>query len=1010
MRWSARANGGRPSGARPVTSLLEETETLVFTDIVGSVGLWQRDPDAMAHAQERHDVILREVIARCRGTLIKQHGDGVFALFRTAADGVAAACAAQVAVNAEPWPAAARLAIRCAVHSGRCIHRHGDCFGTPVNLCARLRDAGHGGQILVSECTRSMALDHLPPDIGFVRLGRHHLRGLAEPVGVFQVTHPALAGSFPPLRLADDADWLLPAETNPLIGRVTESARLLAVLDEHRLVTIVGPAGVGKSRLALHVARRLLSDRAGGVWYLDALGWTDVQRLVDALGRALTVPTETAAPLVDCIAAELRDEQALVVLDNCDGLVGALGPVVERLLAGASGLRLLASAREPIGLRGEQLFSVTPLAVAPSDTLRPGRGLLGYDAVRLFVERARSRLPDHLWTARELATVSRICTALDGLPLAIELAAGQVHAIGLGALAERIQSHGAGIEATMASSLERLDDHEREVFVCLGVFEGGFDLAAALYVTAVRHDGASDRALESLSHLVDLSLVMVAPTRGGDYRYRLLEPIRQGALALMGHTKRAQEARRQHAEFYLGLAERAAQGLRGADQELWLSRLEAEHGNLLAALRGASGGASWRQDPGTALRMAAALASFWYLHGHLRLGREMLRQVLAEPPAPDLASVRAAAANGAGVLAQFAGDYLEANGWFDESLRIRRALGDQLGESQVLNNLGMVAFEQGDYKAAREFYARSAALKRDAGDERGLAVALHNIAGVALETGDYADARGSLEEALSIRRSLEDHWGIAAATAAHGYLEHLTGRRDLARRHYRTSLRLQRSLGDRQGEAQTILRLGEVEHAEGQLTRAKERYLDALAKETALGNRRSLAVVKLRLGQLYLDEGAVAAARTLLCESLVLATGAHRPRGVASALLVLAHAGLTTGDVSGAARQLAEAMARFEELGVALETCRGLEATAVVAARVGRAADARELLAAAQWERVRLGAPRSPMETERLTKWLGAPQEDGADGAEIPLDGGSRPPLALAFGVLSAAMDCCSRS
>jgi predicted ATPase/class 3 adenylate cyclase len=589
------------------------TVTFLFTDLKSSTRIWEEHTDAMHVALARHDELLRATIEAHHGYIVKSRGDGWHGAFAQASDALDAAIAIQRSLGAEEWGETGELAARVGLHTGEAEQRDGDYYGPSVNRAARIMDAGHPGQILLSRATRDLVSDRMDGDVTLVDLGEHHLRDLARREQIFEVRAPGLAEGFPDLRTARSAVGNLPAERDEFVGRERELEELVAAIREFRLVTLVGAGGVGKTRLAVQAARELQSSLDAGSWIVELAGVGNEDVFDEVVAGALAVEQRDGTTMRESILDYLRDKELVLVLDNCEHLVGAAAEFVETALANATGLRVLATSREGLGIRGEHVFAVPvlglPIGDADVTTLRES------DAVRLFVARAAEVTGEHSVPDDQLADIATLCRRLDGLPLAIELAAARRRSMTpaeiAGHLDRRFRMLTAGRRTAVSRhqamrnaidwSYDLLDEDERTVLQRAAVFAGSFDLAAAEDVLT-GHDLDALDVVDVLGRLVDKSLV-VAETVGTETRFRLLETIRDYAWERLDETDAVDTTSRRHAEHFIGFAERAGEGLRGPDEEEWIDRVDGDLDNLFAALRWAIA----TDDANVALRLVAPL-------------------------------------------------------------------------------------------------------------------------------------------------------------------------------------------------------------------------------------------------------------------------------------------------------------------------------------------------------------------------------------------------------------------
>ncbi|HWE61630.1 MAG TPA: adenylate/guanylate cyclase domain-containing protein, partial [Chloroflexota bacterium] len=691
--------------------------TFLMTDVEGSTALWEDNPEAMRTALARHDALLDEALDQYGGRQIKERGEGdsIFAVFRQASSAVAAACAIQQALQAEPWPTGAPLRVRIGLHTGEAELRDIGYYGPVVNCTARLRSLGHGGQILLSQVTAQLVSAALPDGITLRPMGHHTLKGLRQPVDVFQVLHPALPAEFPPLASPQAPRHNLPETLSSFIGRELEQQEVSALLSRpparHRLVTLTGTGGTGKTRLALAVASTVVDTFEDGVWLVELATLTDPALVPQAVANALGQREEPGRSVLATVIDYLKSRRLLLVLDNCEHLVAACAEVASALLHACAQLHILATSREALDVAGEHRYRVPSLAVPDLGHYLPTPAVMRrYEAVQLFEERARSRRRDFSVTGTNMRAVAQICARLDGIPLAIELAAARVGALPVEGIAARLDDcfrlltggprtvlpRQQTLRASLDWSFDLLSEPERALLRRLSTFAGGCTLAAAEAICAGTGVEEWD-VLDLLDQLVNKSLVVLdeLPEHGDEPRYRLLETVRHYGQEKLAATPMGEVPERvvvgdRHLGWYLALAEQAEPALVGPEQALWLARLEAEHDNLRAALRHAL--EHGQREPG--LRLAGALWRFWYTRGHLSEGRGWLDELLAD--GAGAASLRARALRGAGVLAYNQGDFARAVALTEQSLALYEQLGERQGVAATLNLLGYVAVKQGD--------------------------------------------------------------------------------------------------------------------------------------------------------------------------------------------------------------------------------------------------------------------------------------------------------------------------
>ncbi len=828
------------------------TVTFLFTDIEGSTQLWELYPTAMQQALARHDTAVEASIERHGGTLVRPRGEGDsrFAVFARATDAVAAACALQRVLLAEPWPTPAAIRVRIALHTGEADLREDDYYGSTVNRCARLRGIAHGGQTLLSLATTELVRDGLPEGVSLRPLGAYRLRDLQRPEQVFQLLHPDLPADYPPLNSLDAYLHNLPVQLTSFIGRAREIAEVKRLLSTARNLTLMGAGGSGKTRLALQVAAELLEVFADGIWFVELAAIADPALVPQTVAEALAVREEPGHPLTETLVADLRPKSLLLLLDNCEHLISACAQLVDVLLRRCPKLRILATSRQALGLFGELAWSVPPMAL-PAPRQQPDvETLTQSEAARLFIERAVAALPTFRVTNQNASAVAQICQRLDGIPLAIELAAARIKLLPPGALLGRLESRlrlltgGARnlplrqqtMRNTIAWSYELLDESERRLFRRLSVFVSGTALPAAEAVCSAPGDLGVD-ILEGLASLVDKSLLRVPEQLESEPRFMMLETIREYGLECLTASGEAEIIRRAHVEYYLRLAKEAEPNFFGPELEVWLDRMEAEHDNIRAALE-------WSETDHASLPLGLELAGwlwrFWEVRGHSTEGRRWLDALLAKADTLP-GSARAFPLHTAGNLARAQGDNSRAKALYEECLALSRELGYKRYVAHMNNNLGSIAIAQGDYNRAEALYEKAIADYKELGATWNIATALLNLGSIARNRGDYDRARSLYEESLALFRQERDKQRIALGLENLGELARWRGDFDMATALSGEALMLYRGVGDKQGMARVLQILGKVAQSQHNHGRATTLYKESLMLSREVGDKLGIA-------------------------------------------------------------------------------------------------------------------------------------------------------------------------
>ncbi len=766
----------RQAGTTKAMSQAAGIVTFLFTDIEGSTRLWEADAARMESALARHDALARDAVRRHRGTLVKTTGDGVHAVFDDPLDAIRTALDLELGLADTPGDGIA-LAVRCGIHMGAGQRRDGDFYGRAINRAARIMAVAHGGQVLVSKAVADVVAERIEAPTKLRDLGSVRLKDLAAPERIYQLAHPGLRESFPPLRSLESTPNNLPAQLTSFVGRERQLAEVASLIRKTRLVTLVGPGGIGKTRLALHAAAEVMDAFPDGVFVAEFAPLSDARLLPQAVASVLGVKEEAGRPIVDTLATYVRGKRLLIVFDNCEHLAQGSAELAHALLRGGADLHIVASSREPLAIAGEQLYpvpalsiprEVAPAARAPSIESPAARRFIAdaiheSEAARLFVERATAARPGFAAQDDDAAAIAGICRQLDGIPLAIELAAACTRTMSPARIEKRLSDRfrllSSGdrtalprqqtLRALIDWSFDLLTPAERALLRRLSVFAGGFTLDAAESVGAGGEVSADD-ALDLVTRLVEKSLVAFDADRD---RYHLLETVREYAVDRLREAGEEAEVRGRHLRWALEFAQHAKVALMGPAQGEWLTRLDGELENLLAAHAHCGEAAGGGEAD---MRLADATKLYWFYRGLLGVGLRVTSEALARPDAHASATLRARLLLAAGQFRSWAGQYDKAYHALEESLAIARDAGDTTLVATVLQPLGLAALGLGRRSDARAYLEEALALARAGGDPRELAAALNQIAQVERIDGRMARADEHYREALPLAREAGD--------------------------------------------------------------------------------------------------------------------------------------------------------------------------------------------------------------------------------------------------------------
>ncbi|MFZ6031333.1 MAG: tetratricopeptide repeat protein [Chloroflexota bacterium] len=798
--------------------------TFLFTDIEGSTALWETYPHAMRRALACHDAVLRQTFETHDGCVFKTIGDAFCVAFANPDQAVQAAVAAQRALKGQAWEETGPLKVRMALYRGEAEERNGDYFGPALNRVQRLLSAAHGGQILLSQGCEEMAMA-LPTGADLIALGRHRFKGIPHPEEVYQLAIPDLPADFPPLRSLEALVHNLPVQLTSFVGREKELAEARRLLETARLLTLSGVGGTGKTRLAIQMGHVLLDVFPDGVWLVELAPLADPALVPQAVIKALGVQEEPGRTPLATLADYVRSRHMLILLDNCEHLIQACAQLAGALLQACPRLRILATSREALGIPGEVIFYVPSLSLPPLDPhYTPSVDSAStYEAVQLFVQRATAAQPSFKLTGENAAAVLKTCMRLDGIPLALELAAARVRTLPVEQIARRMDDRfrlltGGSrmalprqqtLQALIDWSYDLLSEPERLLLRRLSVFVGGCTLDAAETVCSDDTPGEGIEAwqvLDLITHLADKSLLLVEES-GGQTRYRMLETIRQYGREKLLSSGEMPRLRHLHLAYCTGYAEQAAPELWRAQQRHWLDCLESERDNLRVALEW---GEFERDDIEAALRLAVAAGWFWLVRGYWHEASGWYARLLAHWPPENASPLVAQALNLAGLLAARQDDRQQATDLHEKSLQIARRHGYRLEMAYALYGLGSIGWQWGLPKTAIPLLEESLEIFRQLGDHTGVALALGNLGGSFMQLGSIQQGAAFFEESMAVCQRIGHLLGVAGSTMALGYAVWFQGNLDRARALFEQALAIFWEMDDKSGILETLSGLGGV--------------------------------------------------------------------------------------------------------------------------------------------------------------------------------------------------------
>ena len=879
------------------------TVTFLFTDIEGSTKLAQQYPDAMPALLARHDGILNQAIQACNGFVFQIVGDSFSAAFHSASDALNAALEAQRLLHNEEW-SPAPIKVRMGIHAGAA---QVDAVPNEVRysgyatlaLTQRIMSAGHGGQILLSQTAHDLTRDKLPPQAQFIDMGERCLKDVVLPEHLYQLTVPDLPSEFPPLDTLESFNHNLPTQLTSFIGREKEVDELKKLIAANRIVTLTGSGGAGKTRLSLQVGAECLSLFSSGVWFAELAAVTDPALVPQTLLSIFNLREDSHRTALEVLISYLRPKTVLLILDNCEHLIEACAQISEALLRACPKLKILASSREALGISGEAPYRVPSLATPDPAHLLSLEGLLDVDSIRLFIERAVTAKPDFKLTKENASIVAQICSRLDGIPLAIELAAARVKVLSLTQIAARLDDRFRLLTGGARTALPRqqtlralidwsyslLSEPEKILFRRLAVFVGGWTLEAAESVCGA--EGGGSEILDLLTRLIDKSLVTMQEV-AGETRYHRLETIRQYSREKFFETDEVETIRYRHLAFYVQFAEEAEKQLQGRRRVAWTHRLAAEQDNLRSAME-------WglARDPESALRIAASLPNFWTTGGFSAEGFRWIQQATVEymekagehgPP-----SLRAKGLSGLAYLymslgdningkrvaeqsvalfrqspdqsglayslvslafpLEFLGERLQAEAALKEGIAIARAEKNAFVLVSALNSLTRLTLNlRSDTDAAERYADEAIHISQEAGIEWTTAVAYEMKGLIAARRKNYDEARALIEKAVHVYQETNASFNIILAKSALAHMERELGNHTIALDLYRETIVAFRDAGQTGAVAHQLECFGFIALAQNQ----NERALRLIAAANALREKGGTPMTPDE--QIYYDE------------------------------------------------------------------------------------------------------------------------------------------------------------
>jgi predicted ATPase/class 3 adenylate cyclase len=820
------------------------TVTFLFTDIEGSTQLWEKHPEAMKDALAEHDSILRELIKSNHGYVIKTTGDGIHSVFETAVDALNATLQAQRQFKLPICDL--QIKVRMGLHTGEAELRAEDYHGQTLNRAARIMSVGHGGQVLISSVTAELAREHLPTDVSLLDLGEHRLKDLIRPEHIFQLLAADLPAEFPPLKSLNAFPNNLPSQLTSFIGRERELQEVRKLLSNARLLTLIGPGGTGKTRLSLQLAADQLTEFKDGVWFVELAPLADPTFIISTIADVLELHEVPVIPLMNVIIDYLRAKQLLLIFDNCEHLVEESAQIADQLLHACPQLKIIASSREALGIDGETVYRVPSLTLPDTSST----ALMDYESTRLFIERATKAEPRFHLTDHNASSIAQICLRLDGIPLAIELAAARVKLFTPEQIAERLDDRfklltGGSrtalprqqtLRALIDWSYQSLNETEQKALRRLAVFTGGWTFEAAEVVI-----GELD-AMDGLLGLVNKSLVNVEE-QDGKSRYRFLETMRQYAMEKLLESGEAIEVRDRHLDYFLESTKQAPQReatIFGAlpDDIEWLDRMEGELDNLRAALEWATS-----NHPEKALKLIYSVGNFWVGRDYNVEARGWCQAILER--AKSFSNMEREQAMVYGILGWSSiaiGDHKTGREAAEAGIVLARRVNDAMIMGRLLGLVSLACIFLGDFPAVEKYLSEAEMIARQTSLTEQLATVLTTRAQLAFSGyGNLAQAKAYVDEAVSLSATLQNEWAAAMSLFGMGRVAGVMGDLDLARAKFMASAELAKKMGNKRQVYSCYSELAHVLRENGELDEPLKIYRDLLPKWRDIGHRAAVA-------------------------------------------------------------------------------------------------------------------------------------------------------------------------
>lgn len=838
--------------------------TFLFTDIEGSTRMAQQFPDKLQTELDKHHSILRESIQSNNGYIYEIIGDAFCAAFSGAKNAVISAIDIQRKLLSEKWEVVP-IKVRMGIHTGH-IEWTGKRYIGYLTLARthRVMSIAYGGQILLSNDSLNFfsneTKDQIAGNITFRDLGERRLKDLLKPERIYQVVSDGIESDFPPLKTLDARPNNLPVQSTSFVGRKSELKEIKELTGKVRLLTLLGPGGTGKTRLSIAAGENLIDDFSNGVWFVDLSIFSKPGFVVNAIAQSLKITEEKDKSIEQSLIEFIGKKQMLIILDNCEHLIDECARVTEKLLGHCSGLKIIATSREAFKIKGETIYILSTLSLPNPKTDKTLDILTQFESVRLFIDRALEVNPKFEVNNDNAPAISEICYQLEGIPLAIELAAARINVLSVEKILERLIDRFKLLTGGSRTSLPRqqtlralvdwsydlLSDDEKTLWNRLSIFKGGWDLNSAEEICSDEKINKDD-ILDLITNLAKKSIVIYDEHKE---KYRMLETLRQYGLENFKKSEDEKLFKKNHLLYFMSLAETLENGLNGSGQLVSLEKFESAHLNFQTAMSLSN----FEENKEFTVRLVIAMCRFWIVRGYLDLMNRLSE--IAMQYSEDVDDIiRAKLLSAAGHVKRIFGEFKAARKLYEESLSLRTAAGDKSGISDSYNSLGTNEMDIGDNKQALIYYELCLEQKRELNDKRGIAHSLNNIAFILVKVGEYKRARAMLEECLELRTGLDDKRGIAATLINLGYEAYNTGEFNRAEKYFERALIICRELNDKQGIINCYINLAGLAIDQGEIEQAQKILSDSIQISNEAGDNQSLAFSYQEAGHLEIEKG-----------------------------------------------------------------------------------------------------------------------------------------------------------